>query len=349
MKKRFSKEIIDWYVEHKRDLPWRETRDPYRIWVSEVILQQTRVVQGYAYYLRFIELFPTVEALAEATEDEVLKCWQGLGYYSRARNMHAAAKSMNGVFPTTYEGVLALKGVGEYTAAAICSFAYKMPYPAIDGNVYRVLSRCFGIEEPIDTAAGKRLFRSLSEELIDEQRPDLYNQGMMEFGALHCTPKSPDCLFCPFSSHCVALSEGTINLLPVKKTKVKVTSRYFNYFYVEVGEDGVLLNKREQQDIWKNLYEFPLIELDEKSSLEQIMQEDLFLEWFQGVDGLEIKPIREEVKHILSHQIIHANFYQVRIPHKKKALNLFMEIRKKDLDKYPVSRLIHEFIDNYFE
>ncbi|NMA73758.1 MAG: A/G-specific adenine glycosylase [Bacteroidales bacterium] len=349
MKERFSEEIINWYLENKRDLPWRDIRDPYRIWVSEVILQQTRVVQGYDYYLRFIELFPTVEDLAKATEDEVLKCWQGLGYYSRARNMHAAAKSMNGVFPATYEEVLALKGVGEYTAAAICSFAYKMPYPAIDGNVYRVLSRCFGIEEPIDTAIGKRFFKNLSEELIDKQRPDLYNQGMMEFGALHCTPKSPDCLLCPFSSHCVALSEGTINLLPVKKTKVKVTSRYFNYFYVEVGENNILLNKRAQNDIWKNLYEFPLIEITEKKSLEQIMQEDLFLNWFYGIDEMEIKPVQEEVKHVLSHQIIHANFYKVRIPYKKELLDSFIEIKKSDLDKYPVSRLIHESIIKYFE
>ncbi len=349
MKKRFSEEIINWYIDNKRDLPWRDIRDPYRIWVSEVILQQTRVVQGYDYYLRFIELFPTVEALAKATEDEVLKCWQGLGYYSRARNMHAAAKSMNGVFPTTYEGVLALKGVGEYTAAAICSFAYKMPYPAIDGNVYRVLSRCFGIEEPIDTANGKRFFKDLSEELIDKQRPDLYNQGMMEFGALHCTPKSPDCLICPFSSHCRALSEGTINLLPIKKTKVKVTSRYFNYFYVEVGEDNVLLNKREQKDVWKNLYEFPLIEVCEKKSLQQIIKEDLFIKWFQGIDEMEIKLILEDVKHVLSHQIIYTNFYHVRIPYKKEALNSFLEIKKSDLEKYPVSRLISEFINKYFE
>ena len=350
MKKTFSEEIIGWYLENKRDLPWRDTNDPYRIWVSEIILQQTRVAQGYDYYLRFISKFPTVKALADASEDEVLKCWQGLGYYSRARNMHAAAKQMNGVFPTTYEGVLALKGVGEYTAAAICSFAYKMVYPAIDGNVYRVLSRCFGIDEPIDSAAGKRLFKELSDELIDKNQPDIYNQGTMEFGALHCTPKSPDCLFCPFSSHCVALSEGTINLLPVKKSKVKVRNRFFNYFYIITNDtQTVLLHKRVKQDIWQNLYEFPLIETTKAKTIEQLMKEELFKDWFGNLNGVEITPVIEGVKHVLSHQIILANFYIVRLNQNSLLSNLFLEIKKSELEEYPVSRLIHEFIEKYIE
>ena len=348
MKKTFSEEIIGWYFENKRDLPWRNTTNPYHIWVSEIILQQTRVSQGYDYYLRFISKFPSVEALANASEDEVLKCWQGLGYYSRARNMHAAAKQMNGLFPTTYEEVLALKGVGEYTAAAICSFAYKMVYPAIDGNVYRVLSRCFGINEPIDTASGKRLFKELSNELIDKEQPDIYNQGMMEFGALHCTPKSPDCLFCPFASHCVALADGIIDLLPVKKNKVKVRDRFFNYFYVEINDSQkILLHKRESQDIWKNLYEFPMIETTEVKSVQQIIKETSFVEWFGDFNNIEITPVVEEVKHVLSHQIILANFYIIRLNEKKNTLDLFLEINKSDLEEYPVSRLIHEFIDKY--
>lgn len=349
MKKTFSEEIIGWYLENKRDLPWRNITDPYRIWVSEVILQQTRVAQGYDYYLRFIEKFPTVSDLAAAAEDEVLKCWQGLGYYSRARNMHAAAKSMNGVFPTTYEDVLALKGVGDYTAAAICSFAYKMPYPAIDGNVYRVLSRCFGIDDPIDTAAGKRIFKELSQELIDINQPDIYNQGMMEFGALHCTPKSPHCSICPFSSHCIALDEGTIDLLPVKKSKAKVRNRYFNYFYIEIDKKFTFLNKRIDKDIWMNLYEFPLIETKKNNSLQEIVTNVSWKEWFEGISNVNIAPVVENIKHVLSHQIIHTNFYKVTLPHAEDTLSRFLLVNLDDLEKYPVSRLMHEFIDKFLE
>ena len=195
----FATTIIDWYKENKRDLPWRDTKDPYKIWISEIILQQTRVVQGYDYYCRFMEHFPDVETLAKASEDEVMKCWQGLGYYSRARNLHEAARTIaeKGAFPVRYEEVRALKGVGDYTAAAICSFAYDMPYAVVDGNVYRVLSRWLGVEEPIDTGAGKKLYASLADEMMDKSRPALYNQAIMDFGALQCVPSSPSCLFCP--------------------------------------------------------------------------------------------------------------------------------------------------------
>ena len=215
----FSEAIVEWYKEYKRDLPWRESSDPYRIWISEIILQQTRVAQGYDYFLRFIKRFPDVKALADADEDEVMKYWQGLGYYSRARNLHAAAKSMNGVFPETYPEVLALKGVGEYTAAAICSFAYGMPYAVVDGNVYRVLSRYFGIDTPIDSTEGKKLFAALADEMLDKKQPALYNQGIMDFGAIQCTPQSPDCLFCPLADSCSALSTGRVTQLPVKQLR----------------------------------------------------------------------------------------------------------------------------------
>ena len=225
----FSRILLDWYAEHKRELPWRETKDPYRIWISEIILQQTRVAQGYEYFQRFVERFPDLVALAEADEDEVMKYWQGLGYYSRARNLHAAARSMNGVFPRTYEGVRALKGVGDYTAAAICSIAYDMPYAVVDGNVYRVLSRYFGVETPIDSTQGKKLFASLAQEMLDEKHAALYNQAIMDFGAIQCTPQSPSCMFCPLADSCSALATGKVNLLPVKQHKTKTTDRYFTY------------------------------------------------------------------------------------------------------------------------
>lgn len=257
----FSEKLIAWYAENKRELPWRDTTDPYIIWISEIILQQTRVAQGYDYFLRFIHRFPNVTALAEAPEDEVMKCWQGLGYYSRARNLHAAAKSMNGVFPATYEEVRALKGVGDYTAAAICSSAYGMPYAVVDGNVYRVLSRYFGIDTPVDSTEGKKLFAALADEMMDKSQPAVYNQAIMDFGAIQCTPQSPNCLFCPLVDSCSALKEGTITKLPVKQHKTKTTNRYFNYIYVRVGA-CTYLHKRTEDDIWKNLFEFPLIETE---------------------------------------------------------------------------------------
>ena len=259
----FADKLIGWYEENKRDLPWRDTKDPYRIWISEIILQQTRVAQGYDYFVRFMERFPDVFTLAEADEDEVMKHWQGLGYYSRARNLHAAARSMasSGGFPVTYEGVLALKGVGEYTAAAICSFAYDMPYAVVDGNVYRVLSRWLGIDTPIDSTSGKKEFAQAAQELMDKRRPALYNQAIMDFGALQCTPASPDCLFCPLADSCLALSQGRVDTLPVKQHKTKVTHRFFNYIYVRTG-GYTFIRKRTGNDIWKNLYEPLLIETD---------------------------------------------------------------------------------------
>lgn len=259
----FGRILIEWYQDNRRDLPWRRTKNPYLIWISEIILQQTRVAQGYDYYQRFVKRFPDVFSLADADEDEVMKYWQGLGYYSRARNLHAAARSMAeaGGFPKTYKEVLALKGVGEYTAAAICSFAYGMPYAVVDGNVYRVLSRWLGIETPIDSTEGKRIFAEVAAELLDKAQPGLYNQAIMDFGALQCTPVSPNCMFCPFIDTCVARQKGLVDTLPVKLHKAKVTNRYFNYIYVRMGAH-TLINKRTGNDIWKNLYELPLIETE---------------------------------------------------------------------------------------
>ena len=222
----FSGVLIHWYSENKRQLPWRETTDPYRIWISEIILQQTRVVQGLEYFNRFMERFPDVKALAEANEDEVMKYWQGLGYYSRARNLHAAAREImarfGGKFPETYKEVLSLKGIGEYTAAAICSFAWRQPYAVVDGNVYRVLGRVFGVDTPIDSTAGKKEFAELAQAMLDPERPDLYNQAIMDFGAVQCTPKAPDCMYCPLRERCVAYVSGKVDELPVKAGKTVV-------------------------------------------------------------------------------------------------------------------------------
>ena len=234
----FSQRLLNWYDEFGRELPWRNTRDPYRLWISEIILQQTRVAQGYDYYLRFIERFPTVEILAAASQDEVMRQWEGLGYYSRARNLHTAAQQIveQGGFPTDYEGVRNLKGVGDYTAAAICSFAYDIPTAVVDGNVYRVLSRVFGIDTPIDSTAGKKEFGALAQELMVSQRAADYNQAIMDFGALQCTPRSPQCLLCPMNEDCAALAEGTVESLPLKAKKIAISHRYFVYIWLLEGE-----------------------------------------------------------------------------------------------------------------
>ena len=342
----FSEKLIAWYAENKRELPWRDTTDPYTIWISEIILQQTRVVQGYEYFLRFICRFPDVEALAGASEDEVMKYWQGLGYYSRARNLHAAARSMNGTFPTTYEGVRALKGVGDYTAAAICSSAYGMPYAVVDGNVYRVLSRYFGIDTPIDSTEGKKLFAALAQEMLDKSRPAVYNQAIMDFGAIQCTPQSPDCMFCPLADSCSALRKGLVAKLPVKQHKTKTTNRYFNYIYVRMGA-CTYLHKRTGNDIWKNLFEFPLIETDAPISEEEFGKLPQVRALFVGEEMPALRLVCKNVKHVLSHRVIYTNFYEVVLPENSTAFSAFQRVKTEDLEQYAVSRLVHAFLEKY--
>lgn len=339
----FSRAIIKWYHEHKRDLPWRESSDPYLIWISEIILQQTRVAQGYDYYVRFIRRFPDVKTLAAAEEDEVMKYWQGLGYYSRARNLHAAAQSMKGVFPKTYPEVLALKGVGEYTAAAICSFAYGMPYAVVDGNVYRVLSRYFGIDTPIDSTEGKKLFAALAEEMLDKKHPAVYNQAIMDFGAIQCTPQSPNCLFCPLAESCSALSKGTVARLPVKQHKTKTTNRYFNYIYVRAGA-YTYINKRTANDIWKNLFELPLVETSVPVSEEEFIALPDFQILLAPEDRPVIRSVCRDVKHVLSHRIIYANFYEVTLPEESASFSSFQKIKSEDLEQYAVSSLVKTLV-----
>lgn len=346
MNRSFSNAIIEWYRQNKRELPWRESSDPYLIWISEIILQQTRVVQGYDYFLRFIERFPDVKSLAAADEDEVMKYWQGLGYYSRARNLHAAARSMNGVFPVTYEEVLALKGVGEYTAAAICSFAYGMPYAVLDGNVYRVLSRYLGIDTPIDSVQGKKLFTAMANELLDKARPAVYNQAIMDFGALQCTPQNPNCLFCPLADSCAALAKGMVMRLPVKQHKTKTTNRYFNYIYVRAGE-YTFINKRTGDDIWKNLFEFPLVETDAPVSEEELLALPQFQALFAEDEGPVVRCVCKDVKHVLSHRVIYATFYEVTLSGTTRSFSGYQKIKQAELERYAVSRLVHAFVEKY--
>ena len=329
----FSDNILIWYGENRRDLPWRNTKDPYLIWISEIILQQTRVSQGYDYYLSFVSRFPDVCSLASAPEDEVMRYWQGLGYYTRARNLHAAAKSMNGTFPTTYEGVRALKGVGDYTAAAICSFAYGMPYAVVDGNVFRVLSRYFGIDTPIDSMAGNNL---------DESCPAEYNQAMMDFGALQCTPQSPACMYCPLAETCVAFRTGMAEELPVKQQKLSVKTRHFNYLWVKAGE-YTYINKRTEKDIWQNLHELPLVESEHE--LSQIELLERMKPWLTDDEEIQLDLLIQGVKHVLTHRVIMANFYQVTLPPGSSSFSSFIMVKPESLASYAFPRLITSFLN----
>lgn len=275
----FVEEVTKWYKINKRDLPWRDTKNAYIIWLSEIILQQTRVEQGLPYFHKFLERYKSVTEFADASEDEILKLWQGLGYYSRARNMHATAKIIknehNGVFPCNYETLLKLKGVGEYTAAAISSFSANEKHAVVDGNVYRLLSRYFGIETAIDSTIGKKEFKKLAYELLEQAEPFLYNQAVMEFGAIQCKPSSPNCANCPLRLNCYAYQHEMVDKLPVKDKRTKVKERFFNYLVVKDGTK-VLLNKRIAKDIWQNMYDFPLIETAERLTESELIQSSHF-------------------------------------------------------------------------
>lgn len=309
----FPAELRQWYSRNRRDLPWRNTRNPYLIWLSEVILQQTRVEQGRAYYERFAQTWPSVAELANASEEQVLKLWQGLGYYSRARNLHKTAqlivKHHGGEFPQTYHGLLALKGIGEYTAAAIGSFAFDIAEPVVDGNVYRVLARVFGVDTPIDSTAGKKQFRQLAAELLDRRDPATHNQAIMEFGAVQCVPRNPQCGNCPFAQHCVARTSGRIAELPAKARKTKVTDRWLHYFVLRTG-NSIYVKRRGPGDIWQGLYDFPLIET--ATAGDDALQTDEWKRWTAG-RKVEIATVSDGFLHILSHQRLHARFYEVSL------------------------------------
>ncbi|KAA6302734.1 MAG: Adenine DNA glycosylase [Candidatus Ordinivivax streblomastigis] len=338
-----GEKLMDWYSQNQRILPWRNTNDPYKIWISEIILQQTRVIQGLEYYNRFIQRFPTVIALAEANEQEVLKYWQGLGYYSRARNLHFSAQMIvneyNSNFPKDYQAILHLKGIGEYTAAAIVSFAWNMPYPVVDGNVFRFLSRLFAIDEPVDTGKGKKYFTELCAELMDQSRAGTFNQAIMEFGALQCVPASPDCSVCPFQAECLAYAKKTVALYPVKQNKTRTKDLYLYYFHI-CDSDSLYIRQRTEKGIWQNLYEFPLIESEIPLSFNQLVKMPSFQKWFPQGRYYDFQLVIEHRKHVLSHRILHTTFYKVALGECPKSLDAFTKIPMSDMEQYPVHRLM---------
>lgn len=314
----FTQNLLKWHVGHHRPMPWKGERNPYLIWLSEIILQQTRVEQGLPYFERFKAAYPTVADLANAPEDEVMKQWEGLGYYSRARNLHAAAKhiayELNGTFPTTYEGIRSLKGVGDYTAAAIASFAYDLRFAVVDGNVYRVLSRYFGIETPIDTTEGKRLFAGLAKQLLDagDGPSSTYNQAIMDFGATHCTPAAPRCPTCPMRERCVAFLEKKTGQLPVKSKKLERRQRFFNYLIIN-SLNEVFVRKRSEKDIWQNLYDFPLIETDALQDDRHFLTKNKTCQAWLGESDWKLLRVSLPQRQELTHQRIVATFWEVEV------------------------------------
>lgn len=367
----FSNQIISWFRENGRALPWRETRDPYAIWLSEIILQQTRIVQGLEYWERFMAQYPTVEALAAASEDDVLKLWQGLGYYSRARNLHAAAKQIveMGKFPDTLEGIKSLKGVGDYTAAAIGSFAFDIPAAVVDGNVYRVLSRYFGIDTPINSTQGKKEFAALAQSLIpggnEKIKPEAfemelspisaYNQGMMDFGAIQCTLQSPKCLLCPLAETCEALRNDRVAELPVKEKKLKVQTRRLTYIYIrcqeetsangEQAEPMIAIHRRGKGDIWQGLWE-PYNASDfKKTPIEY--HEDIEKMFHLPTASLNygITRIAKDVKHVLTHRILLADFYLLETDGRFPLPADYIWIKESEFDQYGIPRLIEILLE----
>lgn len=324
----FTQRLLTWYDEHKRSLPWRGETDPYKIWVSEIILQQTRVQQGWDYYLLFIETFPTVESLAKAQEEQVLRVWQGLGYYSRARNMHTAAQQIvelhQGIFPQQYDDIRKLKGIGDYTAAAIGSIAFGLPYPAVDGNVLRIISRIFGIFDDIATQKTRQKITDICTKIIDTQRPGDFNQACMEFGATWCTPKNPQCTECPFFNQCYALQHGQVNTLPIKSNKISKRERYFVYT-IYIYSNNTLLEQRTGKDIWKNLYQFPLLETDQQQ--------------YEQIENYEY-----QLREVLTHQIVHAKFIVETQCQSLKATNNQIIVPISALNDYPMPKIMTEFL-----
>jgi A/G-specific adenine glycosylase len=345
----FQQEVTNWYLSNKRALPWRETQDAYIIWLSEIILQQTRVEQGLPYFKRFLAAYPTVLDFASATETEILKLWQGLGYYSRGRNMLFTARQImelhDGIFPVHYDQLIRLKGIGEYTAAAISSFSSGEARAVLDGNVFRVLARYFGIETPINSTEGKKQFSELAQSLIDAEDPALYNQAIMEFGALQCKPKSPDCPSCPLQVSCYAKINNLIPRLPVKLKKLKVRTRHINYFLCQNGDD-ILVSKRIYDDIWQHLYDFPSIEtLDAVSVQTEQFISDVKQNFGEKV---VVHPLME-MKHLLTHQIIYVQFFALS----NYIINFNINAEAKwvswaDFDQLPQPKILTKFINNYF-
>ena len=347
----FFEKLEAWYNDFGRTLPWRGIDDPYRIWLSEIILQQTRIEQGRDYYLRFIAAFPSVADLAAASEEQVLRLWQGLGYYSRARNLHTAAQYIinecNGAFPSTYDGILRLKGVGRYTAAAIASFAFRLPYPVIDGNVYRFISRLRGITTPIGTDTAYSQFEALLLKLIDRQHPDRFNAALMDFGSLQCRPQ-PDCSVCPFADECVALRTARVSLLPVKNPKAKPSDRWFYYFDLHWRRNGEVygwMRRRTDNDIWRGLWEFPLLETPHELNdieLQTAAKEYVSNNFQLSTFSYQLSP---PYRHQLTHRTIHARFLQAELPDAPDFLPPDgLEMTLRQMKSVPVPRLIDKHL-----
>lgn len=341
----FSHKILIWYAENKRTLPWRRTKNPYKIWLSEIMLQQTRVVQGTPYYLKFVEHFPTVYDLADADEEYVLKLWQGLGYYSRARNLHATAKTVvntyNGKFPNTYKELLMLKGVGDYTASAIASICFNEAQPVVDGNVYRVLARYYGISTPINSKEGIRYFKEMATKVMDADNIRDYNQGIMEFGAIQCRPKKPNCSNCPLNDSCIALKNNSVTNLPLKIKKTKVRNRYFNYLVFIDGKNRTRLQQRTGKGIWQGLWQFPLLESKKELALEQVKEQVSTVVTLS--ESLEVvQHTQKIIIHKLSHQHLYTRFWIIKTHEVLEDTILF-----NDLENYPVPVLIADFISAF--
>lgn len=344
--------LAQWYETHKRELPWRSDPTPYHVWLSEIILQQTRVNQGHDYFLRFVERWHTLSDLAEASEEEVLKMWQGLGYYSRARNLHQCARQLkehhDGDFPRDYQKLLELKGIGQYTAAAIASIAFGLPYAVVDGNVYRVLARLYDVETPINNEKGAKCFKTLADMLLDQKHPGRHNQALMEFGALQCVPKHPDCANCPLQAHCLAFAHHTIDQRPVKEKKAKTRTRYFNYLVIRTNDQRVYLKKRIGNDIWKNLYDFPCVESDTPMTPEAVLNSQEAKTLLTSQDYI-IEHVSKPYTHKLTHQTIIATFIELKkfkffLPIQTN--NIFLAL-ENELGSFPVPKLIDNYLTIY--
>jgi len=348
-----TEKLLAWYDKNKRDLPWRRTSNPYKIWLSEIIMQQTRVNQGLSYYRRFIEKYPTIYSLAAATQDDVLKLWQGLGYYSRARNLHTSAKNIvknfNGRIPESYDELIKLKGIGAYSAAAISSIAFHVPKPVVDGNVLRVISRWFALEAAIDTPAAKKIIHSILEKLIDAEHPGKFNQAIMEFGATCCKPKNPACSKCIFNDHCLAFQKNMVSLLPRKTLKAKTKNRFFKYLFVSFqyqNQTCTIIHKRNKDDIWRGLYDFPVVESATNISLENLLDSCEFLA-LTNQQPFTVISVSKLYIHQLTHQKIHAVFIHVFLENQiGKIPEKYFIVPVNTLPKYPVSRLMDKYLND---
>ncbi len=345
----FTHNLLTWYDPNDRPMPWKGETDPYLIWLSEIILQQTRVEQGLSYFIKFKKNYPTVFELAQAPEDQLMKDWEGLGYYSRARNLHTAAKyivdELNGIFPNTHEDILKLKGVGTYTAAAIASFAYDLPYAVVDGNVYRVLSRFFGIDTPTDSNEGKKLIAKLAQEVLDEKNPGRFNQAIMDFGATVCKPKGAICKDCQLQDECVAFRDDRVGELPIKIKKIKKKKRFFHYLMIRRGT-GYFIRKRVEKDIWKNLYEFPLLETETQMDSKKLLKQEGFSKFFSN-QFYGIQKVSDSYVQQLTHRSIHAQFIEIEVENSFDANKMdWMCVEESELRKFAFPKIIDSYLNH---